>query len=117
MNFLIDANIPRSTKKIIEALGHDVVDVRDVLPPASPDSAVASLAVDEKRILITRDQDFANILLYPPEKYPGIIVIKVRALNPQEINRLIALFLTSNPPEVISHSLIILEPNRFRIKK
>lgn len=42
MKFLIDANIPRSTKKIIETLGYDVTDVRDVLPSASPDGEVAS---------------------------------------------------------------------------
>ena len=117
MNFLIDANIPRSTKAVIESLGHNVVDVRDILPPASPDSDVASLALAENRVIITRDQDFANILLYPPEKYPGIIVLKVRAFKPPNINRLIEVFLTTNPPEIISHSLIILEPTRFRIKR
>jgi len=117
LNFLIDANIPRSTKAIIEALGHNVVDVRDILPPASPDSDIASLALTENRVIITRDQDFGNILLYPPEKYPGIIVLRVHALKPSEINKLIKLFLTTNPAEIITHSLIILEPNRFRIRR
>ena len=117
MNFLIDASIPRSTKAVIESLGHNVVDVRDILPSAAPDSDIALLALNENRVIITRDHDFANILLYPPEKYPGIIVLKVRALKPFEINRLLEIFLKTNPPDVISHSLIILEPNRFRIKR
>jgi len=114
---LIDANIPRSTKAVIEALGHNVIDVRDILPPASPDSDIALLALTENRIIITRDQDFGNILLYPPEKYPGIIVLKVRALKSSEINKLIKLFLTTNPVDIIAHSLIVLEPNRFRIRR
>ena len=53
MNFLIDANIPRSTKAIIESLGHNVVDVRDILPPASSDSDIASFALTENRVIIT----------------------------------------------------------------
>jgi predicted nuclease of predicted toxin-antitoxin system len=117
LNFLIDANIPRSTNAAIEALGHDVADVRDILPSASPDSDVALLALKEKRIIITRDLDFANILLYPPRKYPGIIVLKVHAFKPSDINDLLTLFLTSISPETIKHCLVILEPDRFRIKK
>ena len=102
---------------MIEALGYDVVDVRDILSAASPDSAVASAALAENRVIVTRDFDFANVLLYPPEKYPGIIVLKVRALTPSEINRLIELFLTTNPPEIALHALIILEPNRYRVRR
>jgi predicted nuclease of predicted toxin-antitoxin system len=114
---LIDASLPRSTKTVIEALGHNAVDVRDILPPASPDADIAFMALDENRVIITRDFDFANILLYPPEKYPGIIVLKVRALKPIEINNIIELFLTTTSPETILHSLIILEPNRYRVNK
>lgn len=117
MNFLIDASLPRSTKAVIESLGHDAVDVRDILPPASSDADIASIALDKNRVIITRDFDFANILLYPPEKYPGIIVLKLRALKPAEINRLIELFLTTTSSETILHSLIILEPTRYRVKK
>jgi len=117
LNFLIDASLPRSTKAIIESLGHNAVDVRDILLPASTDADIASMALDENQVIITRDFDFANILLYPPEKYPGIIVLKVRALKPAEINRIIELFLKTTFPETILHSLIILEPNRYRVKK
>ena len=109
--------MPRSTKANLESLGHDVADVRDFLPPAAPDSDVASLAVQENRIIITRDQDFANILLYPPERYPGIIVLRAHALKPAEMNRLIELFISTVASETILHSLIILEPKRYRIKK
>jgi len=117
LNFLIDASLPRSTKAAIESLGHNVVDVRDILSPASPDTEIASLALEQNRVILTRDFDFANILLYPPEKYQGIIVLKVRALKPVEINSIIELFLKTASPESILHSLIILEPNRYRIKK
>lgn len=113
---MIDANIPRTTKPVLESLGHNVIDVRDILPPA-PDADVASLALEGDRVILTRDQDFANILLYPPQQYPGIIVLKVHALHPCDINRLIALFLTATPAETIYHSLIILERERFRVKR
>ena len=109
--------MPRSTKAAIKTLGYDVLDVRDILPPASPDSDIAKLAIRENRVIITRDQDFANILLYPPAEYPGIIVLKIRPMKPSDINRLMELFLTTNPSETVLNSLIILESSRFRRKR
>ncbi len=52
MNFLIDASLPRSTKAVIKALGHDAVDVRDILPPASPDAEIASIALAGQKVLL-----------------------------------------------------------------
>ena len=28
-------------------------------------------------VLVTRDWDFSNVMLYPPEKYNGIIILKI----------------------------------------
>ena len=52
LNFLIDASLPRSTKAVIKALGHDAVDVRDILPPASPDAEIASIALAGQKVLL-----------------------------------------------------------------
>jgi predicted nuclease of predicted toxin-antitoxin system len=52
LNFLIDASLPRSTKAVIESLGHVASDVRDVLSFDAPDSAVAALALKEDRVIL-----------------------------------------------------------------
>ena len=77
MKFLLDANMPRSSAALLQELGHECADVRDILPHGAPDGAVASYAREHNLVLITRDFDFADIRNYPPADFDGIIVIEV----------------------------------------
>lgn len=77
MHFLLDANIPRSAAALLRSLGHQVQDVRDVLPNGAQDATVAEKARSERLVLVSRDFDFADIRNYPPENYNGIIVLEL----------------------------------------
>ena len=77
MKFLLDANMPRSAASLLRGLGHEVEDVRDVLPNGAADATVAAHAQARQLILITRDFDFADIRNYPPKDYAGIIVLEL----------------------------------------
>lgn len=77
MKFLLDANMPRSAASLLRELGHQVEDVRDVLPNGADDSLVAAHAKNQQVVLVTRDFDFADIRNYPPQDYPGIIVLEL----------------------------------------
>jgi hypothetical protein len=76
MRFLVDANMPRQTVERLAALGHDAVDVRQILPASAPDSEVAELARREGRTIVTRDIGFGDPRTYPPALYAGIIVFR-----------------------------------------
>jgi predicted nuclease of predicted toxin-antitoxin system len=77
MKFLLDANMPRSAASVLRELGHEVEDVRDVLPNGADDATVAAHARARQLILITRDFDFADIRNYPPQNFAGIIVLEL----------------------------------------
>ena len=77
MKFLLDANMPRSAARLLRELGHEVEDVRDVLPPGTDDATVAAHAQARQLILVTRDFDFADIRNYPPKAYAGLIVLEL----------------------------------------
>ena len=47
---------------------------------------LASLALSKGYILVTRDHDFANTILYPPKQFHGIIVLHI---HPPKAERLI----------------------------
>jgi predicted nuclease of predicted toxin-antitoxin system len=115
MKFLIDASMPYSTKPTLEKEGYDIVDIRDILPPATPDSIVHNSAKRENRLLVTRDHDFLNIVLYPPAQTPGIIVLKVRQLGAKAINALLLNFLKRVPESHFKNALVVLEPHRYRV--
>ncbi len=58
MRFLLDANLGRSVRVHLEALGHDVVRAVDRVPADSPDHAIAELANRELRHVVTCDRRF-----------------------------------------------------------
>ncbi len=76
MRFLIDAGLPRPSRQMLQGLGHDPIDVRDIGLGAAPDPEIAALARAQARCLLTRDGDFGDIRLYPPDEFAGIVVFE-----------------------------------------
>ena len=77
MRFLIDADLPRSTKPLLERFGHEAIDVRDIGLRNAKDTIIARYAQDHQACILTGDFGFADIRNYPPETYYGIVVLEL----------------------------------------
>lgn len=77
MLFLLDANLPRSLVTLLRGFGHRVEFARDIGLGAAPDRDIAARAKLTGAVLLTRDMDFANIRQYPPEDFPGLVVLRL----------------------------------------
>ena len=75
MRFLIDADLPRSVKGLLEKYGHEAIDVRDIGLRHANDPVIARASLDRQACLITGDFGFADVRNYPPENYPGIVAL------------------------------------------
>jgi predicted nuclease of predicted toxin-antitoxin system len=74
LRLLCDENIPIKVVESLRSIGFNVS-----TPPAGLDDVmVAELSRRDNRILITFDKHFGNTLLFPPEKYMGIVFIRIR---------------------------------------
>jgi predicted nuclease of predicted toxin-antitoxin system len=120
LRLLADHCISREIIDAIREMGHDVVRLKEVLAPDSPDAAVIAKAKEIDSVLISLNGDFADIITYPPEAYEGIITLQVRnhpEIIPQLIGRL-RLYLTSNPDRTFYRGkLLIVEPHRIRVRE
>ena len=118
MEFLVDADLPRSTAEVIRLNGHQARDTRDVGLGGAPDEDIAAYAKANALCLISGDFDFADIRDYPPEDYAGLVVLSLpENANREFILRLIVAFL--NDTEIISKlpgHLAIVEPGRIRLR-
>lgn len=116
MRFLVDANVPRSTLKLLQEFDHSAEHVRDIGLAASPDAQIALHARTVGSILITRDLDFADIRVYPLDASPGIIVMRLPddAIADQ-ICQLLRRFLKQvDLVDRVPRHLVILEAHRVR---
>jgi len=112
MRFLIDENVRNEVKDFLKSAGHDIL----TLAPGSDDETIAQVAKDTKRIILTHDQHFADILTYPPQEYSGIIRIKIHPPSPTIIIEALNDLSQKLSPEQIDKKLIILEESGFRMR-
>ena len=118
MRFLIDADLPRSTKPLLEKCGHEATDVRDIGLRHAKDPGIARYALDYSSCLLTGDFGFADVRNYPPEKYHGIVVLELpRDADAKFILGLIESFVQQTAILTrLSGRLAIVEAGRIRLR-
>ncbi len=112
MRFLLDEDVHIKLMGWLQKAGHDVVRV----PSGFKNGQVIALARKEGRVLITRDKDFSNRLLYPPAKSPGVIILNI---HPPQLEQLIAaltlLLAELSQAESFSEKLVVLEEQGYHL--
>jgi len=112
MRLLVDENVRKEVVDFLITCGHDVLTAAS----GAKDEEIASAAKRAKRIILTHDQHFADILMYPPEEYPGIIRIKIHPPGSTAIIKALKEFLPEISPHTIDKKLVILEKDGFRVR-
>ena len=94
--------------------------LREYLPPDSADPVVIAQAQKLDALLVSLNGDFANIVLYPPANYKGIIALQVRnhpEIIPQLMTRLKG-YLSAHPEmKYYTGKLLVVEAYRIRVRE
>lgn len=77
VKFLADENIPPVLVDFIRKRGFDIEDVYKIEKSGSSDEEIMETARAEKRILISFDKHFADIIKYPLYSHNGVIRIRI----------------------------------------
>ena len=117
MRFKLDENLPLQLQRLLAESGHDAVSVLDQGMGGAADSDLASACLFERRVLLTQDIDFADIRMYPPGEYPGIVVFRLASQSRDDLleigTMLIGTLVRSSP----KRQLWIVESSRIRIRE
>jgi predicted nuclease of predicted toxin-antitoxin system len=118
MRFLIDADLPRDTSALLASYGHVGIDVRDIGMRHAKDPGVASYASQNGLCIATADWGFSDIRVYPPERYPGIVVIGLppHATRPVILGTFAYLLDRPDVVAILPGRLAIVEKNRIRLR-
>lgn len=115
MKLKLDENVDARLVVLLRQAGHETTTVRDQGLRGIADLALYEHCTSEGHTLVTLDLDFSNVLRFPPERTPGLVVLRgpddlfptVRILAGTLVNALI-----NDTP---SGRLWIIEPGRVRI--
>ena len=81
------------------------------------DENIAKACQVEARILVTLDLDFADIRAYPPEEYPGIIVMRLKQHDKSYVLTITSRWIKALADEMIENRLWIVDDQKIRIWK
>jgi len=62
VRFLLDENLSPLHARTVRDLGHDGVSVTEIGLSGADDATVRRVAIEQQRVLLTLDADFANVL-------------------------------------------------------
>lgn len=116
LRFITDEDVPRSTARVLRNAGFDALDVRDVGLRGKSDQDVFEYAQNEKRLLITCDLGFSNILSFPPTENYGILVVRIPDSESIERFNHEVLRAAQEVGENLIHHLAIVEVGKVRLR-
>ena len=76
MRLLVDVGVGRSVERWLASQGQDVVAVRD-LDARMSDAAILALAVRERRLVITMDKDFGEMIFRSGKEHAGVLLLRL----------------------------------------
>jgi predicted nuclease of predicted toxin-antitoxin system len=116
MHFKLDENLPPSTAELLRGLGHDVTTVYDQGLQGHNDPELLTACQGEGKVLLSLDLDFSNILVYPPERYAGLIVLRLHEPGPRAVLNLLRRVVPHLATVPVAGRLWIADERRIRIR-
>src|SRR3989338_1990784 len=120
MRFLLDECVLGKTVKLLRDSNFTVTTIQELGKVSATNGTVIKTAVQEKAVIITTDLDFGNLILYPLGSHPCIIVLRPRLDTSEaieDIHKILLCLLDKLKLSEIKESLIIVDRNKYRLKR
>lgn len=117
MKILADHCVYGQTIELIRAQGHQVLTLKELGRADQPDLQVLALAQSLDAVLVTTDKGFGNILAYPPERYGGIVLLRITPTSQQRIHQVLQDFLKTHKQETLRQTLVVIDVRTYRIRR
>lgn len=114
LQLLVDECVYQATTDFLRHLGHDLLTAQELGLSGADDATVIDRAVALNRVFLTRDKDFSSILLYPPAKYLGIVMLKIHPETMSAVHRVLEQSLSQIHD--FTGKLVVVDRNKFRVR-
>jgi predicted nuclease of predicted toxin-antitoxin system len=115
MRLLADESCDFSVVRGLRSAGYDVTSIAESLSGA-PDEQVIDLARSERRLLITEDKDFGQLVFSAASQNSGVLLVRYPALARSGlVDAMLALL--SERGDALYKCFVVLEPGRIRLSR
>jgi predicted nuclease of predicted toxin-antitoxin system len=116
MRFKVDENLPAEVAELLQRAGFEAHTVVEQAHRGAADTTIASICQQEQRTLITLDLDFADLRVYPPEDYFGLIVLRLKQQDRSHVLDVVKHLIPLLPSEPVEGHLWIVSETEVRIR-
>ncbi|HPA47444.1 MAG TPA: DUF5615 family PIN-like protein [bacterium] len=115
MKIKLDENLGKRIRECFAGEGHDTETVVSEGLSGEPDEVIFEHCSEERRVLVTLDRDFGNIMRFHPERLPGTVILAVPEAAGYELLVRLASQVAGRLKESRMRSMLwIVEPGRIR---
>ena len=115
MRLIADESCDFGIVRGLRAIGYDVLSIAETCAGSS-DEQVIELAQSQRRLLITEDKDFGQLVFAAAKENSGVILIRYPALTRSALIPAVATLLTDQA-ETLYRAFVVMEPGRVRLNR
>ncbi len=114
LKILIEVGVGKAVENWLKNAGYDVLALRDI-DPKMPDDKILEIAAREKRLLITMDKDFGELVYYSGKSHAGVLLLRSEDAISQEKLKVIKNIFTEYEEHIAGH-FCVYQNKRLRIR-
>jgi len=115
VRFLADESCDAAVARALRAAGHDVKAVAEVALGATDDTVIA-LALKDRRVLLTEDKDFGQLVFAAAAPTSGVILIRYPASARSTLPQVIVDLANARQEQLVD-TFAVVQPSRIRFSR
>src|ERR1700721_844180 len=116
MKFKLDENLPLEIADAFRNVGHEIDSVQSEGLTGATDIEILHRVQSENQVLLTMDKGIADVRLFPPSEYPGIVLFRPSSSGRGEVLRFVQQALPDLLSLDLSGRLAIVTPKGIRLR-
>lgn len=117
VKFFADMGISQTTVKWLKEQGFDAIHVKDMNMHRASDPEILKKARNDKRIALTCDLDFGEILSASGEDCPSVVIFRLEDETPSHVNERLKQVLQESTDALTRGAIIVVEEGRHRVRR
>jgi predicted nuclease of predicted toxin-antitoxin system len=113
MRLVADESCDFAVVSAVRSAGHDVISITERMPGAE-DEQVIKLAATERRLLLTEDKDFGQLVFAAAKDNSGVILIRYPSTARSTLTDEVVKLLAERTDSLYSR-FVVMEPGRVRV--
>src|SRR3989344_1273193 len=117
MKFLTDENIATSVVHALRNAEFDVKDIKEERLQGTSDEEILDLALREKRIIITHDKDYAELIMISKKESEGVILVRLKDQSASNVQKRLFYLLRSRLFNKVQRNLVTITESQITVHK